>query len=125
MNGKKKQHGTKMYDKMLMYDFDLHKWVYDVKFYLIGSHWYISPDGGTIVGDLTPNQEKRIHEYQPDVDMLERRYQTDNQKQICRKRTCPCKDCGKVYICDNGCFECIRKGVTVNVGFCSEHKMNV
>lgn len=125
MSIKKKKHGTKGYNKMLIYDFDLHRWIYDVKFYLINGHWHISPDGGTIIGDLLPDQEEKIHEYQSEVDKLERRYQTDDQRQMCRKRTCPCKGCEKVYKCNNGCFECIRNGITVNVGFCSEHKMNV
>lgn len=121
---KKNKHRRKDYDRMLSYDFDLHRWVYDVKFYLINEHWHISPDGGTIVGDLRPEQETKILKYQSEADELERKYQTDDQRQICRKRTCPCKDCETVYKCDNGCFECIRKGITVNVGFCTEHKIN-
>lgn len=116
----KKKHGTKMYDKMLVYDFDLHKWIYDAKFYLIDSHWHISPDGGTIVGDLTSNQEQSIFEYQSDVDTQERKYQIEDQIQVCRKRTCPCKKCERVFKCKNGCLECFKRGITVNVGICTE-----
>lgn len=117
---KKKRHGTKMYDKMLIYDFDLHRWIYDVKFYLIDGHWCVSPDGGTIVSDLLPHQEKRIHEYQTDVDTQERKYQIEDQIQVCRKRTCPCKKCERVSECKNGCLECLKRGKTVNVGICTE-----
>ena len=116
------KHGTKMYSEMLIYDFDIHKWIYDVKFYLVDGWWCTAPEGGTILRKLLSEDAEIILKYQSEVDRLEQLYQTDDQMKQCRKRTCPCKTCKKAHECLNGCFECIRRGTTVNVGFCTDYK---
>ena len=45
------------------YDYQIHKWVYDVKFYLSGNHWCFDKEGKRTCRTIDQNELKIIDKY--------------------------------------------------------------
>ena len=89
----------------IVYDYHIHKWVYNVKYYLNGDDWCLDPEGTTILRKINERELGWIEKYK---DLIEERERENvawiNQKQ-CRKRSFVCKKCEKYY----HCYGCVDK----------------
>ncbi len=86
-------------NRMLIYDYKVHAWMWDAKFWLVGDKWCVEPNGEIIVGELRDDQVKDIREYIPIIEQHEKENQNWIAFQNCRKRTCVCKSCRKFCNC--------------------------
>lgn len=90
---------------VFVYDYHIHKWVYNVKYYLNGDDWCLDPEGTTILRKINERELGWIEKYK---DLIEERERENvawiNQKQ-CRKRSFVCKKREKYY----HCYGCVDK----------------
>lgn len=90
---------TEQVDKMLTYVYGVNNWKYDNKYWLEEDNW-CTPEG-TCVGQLDDRDRKIMEMYQ---EIIEKKKMMNNNWiafQICLKRTCLCKSCGKFCNCAN------------------------
>lgn len=92
-------------DPILNYDYILHKWTYDAKYYLNGNDWCCTPDGNITVRRITEKELKRIERYKGVIEECERENTAWTNHKQCRKRSCICKKCEKYC----HCYECMNK----------------
>lgn len=92
--------------KMLEYDYKLHTWMYDAKFYLVGDEWRVGLKGPACSLESEVHHLRNITDVQLSI-IKQREKENENwvAYQNCRKRTCICKQCDKV--CD--CGQCVEK----------------
>lgn len=90
---------TEDVSQMLVYYYDVHAWMWDVKFWLVGDKWCTNLDGKNVVGELTEGQAKSIQKYTPIIEQHEKENQNWLAFQNCKKRTCICKSCVKFCNC--------------------------
>lgn len=60
------------FDFVLGYDYWIHKWVYDVKYYLNGNNWCFDPEGNMILRQITERELKKIEQNQNIIDECEK-----------------------------------------------------
>lgn len=87
------------------YDYRVHKWVYDVKYYLNGSNWCLDPEGKLILREITERELKTIERLKDIVNTHERENAAWLNHKRCRKRNCVCKKCDKHC----HCYDCVDK----------------
>ena len=90
---------------VLGYDYILHKWVYDVKYYLNGNNWCLDPEGENILREINDQETKIIARHQHTIIERERENAAWSNHKRCRKRSCICKKCDKYC----HCYECTNK----------------
>lgn len=88
-------------NRLLIYVYEKHAWMYDVKFWLVGNKWCTELDGKNVVGELREYQIEIIKEYTPIVEQHEKENENWLAFQNCRKRTCICKSCMKFCSCSS------------------------
>ena len=90
---------------VLGYDYRVHKWVYDVKYYLNDNNWCLDPEGKMIFRQVTERELKSIERHQNIIDEHERKNVAWIKHKQCKKRSCICKKCEKYCYC----YNCVDK----------------
>lgn len=93
---------------VLGYDYRLHKWIYDVKFFLIDNNWCFDQEGKDIIREIDERELKAIERHKDIIEKHERENAAWLNHKQCRKRNCICKKCKKYCHCYN-CVEKIGK----------------
>lgn len=99
-------HRVDIFDNVLGYDYNKHLWMYDCKYYLIDGFWVYMYTGEKMF-ELNDFIKNEINNLQSIVDKKEIEYQKKDQYEICRKRTCRCKQCE--IKCLEHCVGCNEK----------------
>ena len=90
----------------LLYNYKIHTWVWDAKFYLVGGEWRVGLDGPICSLESEVNHLRDVtDEYIATIEQHEKENKRWVAFQNCRKRTCICKQCDK--FCD--CGQCVEK----------------
>ena len=87
---------------MLVYDYSVHNWMYDSKFWLSKDkkHWcYVLHGEEVIVGDVNENTKNIMHKYETIIQERESINQSYLNHLQCRKRSCICKKCDMYCNC--------------------------
>lgn len=88
-------------DRMHIYVYEVHSWLSDAKFWLVGDKWCTDLDGKNVVGELRDYEVELIRKYTPVIEQHEKENQNWLAFQKCRKRTCICKSCVKFCNCSS------------------------
>lgn len=94
---------------MYIYDYKIHKWIYDVKYYLNGDNWSIDLEGKDVVREAREQELKMVEKHKKIIDECERENTAWLAHEQCRKRSCACKKCEKYchcYNCDTKISKC-------------------
>lgn len=96
---------------VLGYNYELHKWIYDVKYYLNENSWCLDPEGEMILREATERELGMMKQLQSIIDEHEKENAAWLAHRQCKKRNCVCKKCekhchcynctGKITSCDN------------------------
>lgn len=87
------------------YDYQIHKWVYDVKFYLCRNHWCFDKERKRKCRTIDENELKIIDKYNGVIEEHEKENAAWLAHKQCRKRSCVCKKCEKYC----HCYDCVEK----------------
>lgn len=90
---------------MYMYDYRIHKWIYDVKYYLNGNNWCMYLDGKSIIREAREQELEMVKLHQKIIEEHERENAAWLAHKQCRKRSCVCKKCEKYC----HCYDCVEK----------------
>ena len=90
---------------VLGYDYQLHMWIYDVKYYLIDNNWYFDPEGKEFLREISDRELKSIERHKNVIEEHERENTAWLNHKKCRKISCVCKRCEKYC----HCYDCIDK----------------
>lgn len=90
---------------VLGYDYMVHKWVYDVKYYLNDNNWCLDSEGKIVLRQVTERELKLIEQHQDIIDQHERENAAWMKHHKCRKRSCVCKKCEKYC----HCYDCVDR----------------
>ena len=94
------------FNTILGYDYVIHTWKYDCKYYLKDRYW-VDPYTGQKISKIQPPEEAVIKQYTPLVEKREKEYRQKDTFAACRKRTCVCKQCKTP--CMGHCDDCKEK----------------
>lgn len=92
---KNKLHTVEYINKMLTYDYEVHLWHYDNKFWLVDNKWCLHQDGTIPCGNLLEQDAKVIESSMHIIN----KHEAENANTLCRKRSCVCKNCNNVCNC--------------------------
>ena len=93
---------------MLGYNYIIHKWAYDCKYYLKDGYW-CSEDDRKLFPQTENNRRMIEEEYQRIVDTKEKANKAYQNNMYCKRRSCVCKKCQKYchcYDCTDRFLQC-------------------
>lgn len=94
-----------VFSTVLCYEYEIHKWIYDIKYYRNGNNWCLDPEGKMILREVTERELKAMEQLQNVVDEREKENAAWLAHKQCRKRSCVCKKCEKYC----HCYDCVDK----------------
>ena len=71
---------------MYIYDYLIHKWIYDFKYYLNGNNWCMDLEGKNIIREAREQELKMIKQHQNTIDEHERENVAWLSHKQCKKR---------------------------------------
>lgn len=89
------------FSRMLEYDYEVHAWEWDQKFWLVNNNWCTNLNGNVVVSENNEDRIEMIKKYTPIVEQHEKENRNWLAFINCRKRTCICKSCKKICRCDS------------------------
>lgn len=90
---------------MYTYDYRIHKWIYDVKYYLNDNNWCMDQEGKDIIREAREQELEMVRLHQEIIDKQERENAAWLAHKKCRKQSCVCKRCEKYCYC----YDCAGK----------------
>lgn len=90
---------------MYTYDHRIHKWIYDMKYYLNGNNWCMYLDGKGIIREAREQELEMVKLHQKIIEEHERENTAWFANKQCRKRSCVCKKCERYC----HCHDCVEK----------------
>lgn len=101
-------HSFDCFNSVFGYDYRIHMWVYDVKFYLNGNHWCLDENGKQPLRKVEEYELKIMRKHMHIIEEHERENAAWLAHKQCRKRSCVCKKCEKYC----HCYDCAEKVIS-------------
>lgn len=93
---------------MMVYDYRIHRWCWDCKFYAVNGHWCVDTDGTCPIGEFTEKDLLIIETYKSIIQEREQLNKAFVKFNNCRRRSCICKQCNKRCHCADCTVKILR-----------------